>query len=223
MALLTLIGVFLLIFTLYEALQTTKAATVAANETRRSADIALGIEEPQFSVTKIYWASAGEPWPTGFRNGGMYVLLRNFGKSNAQIVEQCLICRAGTNLPVPARYPLGSAKKVDFGKIVKPDEEYILAEEGISVTDAESVIKKEAALFVFGYIRYRTPLGEGRTQRFGGSLRYNGQGSQFSQDVPDDYVRLIKDGDKTGQEASHSAHWLARLKRLFKRASVFAA
>jgi hypothetical protein len=179
------------------------AATKAAEAADLNARAAIGVELPRLELFRASWGSGVMSAVDKLQGGNLTVILRNYGRTGAHIIEDCITADIPEYdfMPDDPTYPVFGVEKAEIGKVIEPTEGHLIFGQGkltILPSQADSVLRGEKTLYVYGYVKYRDFLGDTWRSKFCLTLNdkwqllesttwpnYSGR-SRFNAKAPDD-------------------------------------
>ena len=160
---LAIVSALLLGFTLWftrkaamAAADAAKATSKAAQETKRSVDVQIRLEQPLLFVRM-----ASQVDPPDWQKIDM--LVENYGKTPAIIIEWSAECRAIDNPPERLEYS-GIVKS--RGMVLRPNEQELSLPVVLKDGDAQAIADDQATAHLWGYFKYEDALGRTRVKGF---------------------------------------------------------
>ncbi len=140
--------------------QETKASSAIANKSadaaKQTADAVIGVELPRFIMVSMRFDIHNMNLERALYDSSVLLYLTNHGRTEGIIVEKCLTWQVTQALDPEPRYPISDVEKVDFGSVIKKNENYEIRKRFfLSDELAQRVKTKQAILWIYGYIKYR--------------------------------------------------------------------
>jgi hypothetical protein len=165
-----------------------RAAVDAASAANRSADVAVNVEMPMIFLERLDLETAAAPFGPSVRfpiqgapprMSGLTILFRNYGRTPAKVVHVVIQHMVGNALPVVPEYlhpsDIRGSHIIDSGGGgFRHDARTVI----FILTDDEvdKIQRREAQLWIYGYIGFRDFLGTYHNVRFCGFWHWIEQG-----------------------------------------------